>query len=196
MIVAGRTMLPWIFSMVAKTGSREIFTLAVMTSAIGLAYAGAAIFDVSFALGAFFAGIMIRESGMSKKVTERSLPFQDAFAVLFFVSVGMLFNPYIIFTEPSKVMISTFIIVIGKSLAALAIVAIFRYPFKTGLIVAAGLAQIGEFSFILVGLGIINGLIPPVSRDLVFAGALISIMINPILFAGIKAISQKMEREH
>lgn len=183
MLVGGRRILPWLLNAVAKTRSRELFTLAVFASAMGVAFGAAQVFDVSFALGAFFAGMMIKESDLNHEVADRSLPFQDAFAVLFFVSVGMLFDPSIIIRQPIAVLVSVFIIVVGKSLAALAIISLMRYPLKTGLIVAAGLAQIGEFSFILVGLGLSNGLLPAEGRDLILAGALVSIMLNPLLFS-------------
>ncbi len=182
MMLAGRRILPWILSAVVQTRSRELFTLCVFAAAIGIAYGASALFGVSFALGAFFAGMMIRESDLNHEVAERALPFQDAFAVLFFVSVGMLFNPSILLDEPLKVLAVATIIIAGKSLAAFAIVILFRYPLKTALLVSAGLSQIGEFSFILIALGMDYDLITEKARDLVLAGALISIAFNPLLF--------------
>ncbi len=184
MMFGGRRFLPWILSVVARTRSRELFTLAVFAAAVGVAYGAAMLFDVSLALGAFFAGMMIRESDMNHEVTDRALPFQDAFAVLFFVSVGMLFYPAVLIERPLDVLWVVTIIMIGKSVAALAIVLLCRYTLKTGLIVSSGLAQIGEFSFVLVALGITHELLPPESRDLVLAGAFISIALNPLMFYG------------
>lgn len=184
MLYGGKRFLPWMLEMVARTRSRELFTLAVFACAVGVAYGAAILFDVSFALGAFFAGMMIRESDMNHEVADRALPFQDAFAVLFFVSVGMLFNPAVLIEKPLDVAAIVAIIMVGKTLAALAIVMLFRYTLKTGLIVSSGLAQIGEFSFVLVGLGVAHGLLPPEGRDLVLAGAIVSIALNPVTFLG------------
>lgn len=184
MLLGGRRLLPWLLMLVARTRSRELFTLAVFASAIGVAFIAAKLFDVSFALGAFFAGMMIRESDLNHEVAERSLPFQDAFAVLFFVSVGMLFNPMVLIHEWDAVLVTTAIILVGKAVAAMAIVMMFGYPLKTGLVVSAGLGQIGEFSFILVNLGLATQLLPPEGRDLVLAGAMITIAFNPIAFKG------------
>ena len=174
MLVAGRRILPWMLMQVAKTGSRELFTLSVVAAAIGIAYGAAALFQVSFALGAFFAGMVMRESDLSHRAAEESLPLRDAFAVLFFVSVGMLFDPLVLIKEPLHVLAVVGIIVIGKTLAAAALVLAFRYPLNTALTVAASLAQIGEFSFILAGLGMTLGLLPQEGMSLVLAGALIS----------------------
>jgi len=182
MLVAGRRFLPWLLMVVTRTRSRELFTLAVFVVAVGLAYGAAALFGISFALGAFFAGMMIRESDMNHEVADRALPFQDAFAVLFFVSVGMLFNPIIIMEQPLNVLYVVGIIIVGKSVAAQLIVFLSGYPLKTGLMVSAGLAQIGEFSFILLGLALTYNLWPPGGADLVMAGALISIALNPLAF--------------
>lgn len=190
MFYGGKRFLPWILGMVARTRSRELFTLAVFAAAVGVAYGAAVLFDVSFALGAFFAGMMIRESDMNHEVADRALPFQDAFAVLFFVSVGMLFYPGVLIERPLDVLAVVGIIMVGKTLAALAIVLLFRYTLKTGLIVSSGLAQIGEFSFVLVALGITHGLLPPEGRDLVLAGALISIALNPLTFYASQKIYQ------
>lgn len=185
MLVVGRRALPWLLWQVARTGSRELFTLSVVTTAIGIAYGAAELFHVSFALGAFFAGMVMRESEFSHRAAQESLPLQDAFSVLFFVSVGMLFDPSILVQQPLHVLGVVAIIIFGKSLAALALVIALRYPLNTALTVAASLAQIGEFSFILAGLGLSLGLLPAAGVSLVLAGALISIALNPFLFAAI-----------
>ena len=182
MLVVGKRVMPKILWIVAKTGSRELFTLAVITAAIGIAYGAAALFSVSFALGAFFAGVVMRESELSKRAARESLPLQDAFSVLFFVSVGMLFQPSVLVEHPGAVLTVLAIIVIGKSLAAVSLVLLFRYPLNSALTIAASLAQIGEFSFILAGLGLTLSLIPPLAFSLILAGALISIALNPLLF--------------
>jgi CPA2 family monovalent cation:H+ antiporter-2 len=186
MLIAGRRVLPWLLWQVARTGSRELFTLCVIAAAISIAYGAAALFSVSFALGAFFAGTVMRESEFSHRAAEESLPLRDAFSVLFFVSVGMLFDPAILMQEPLHVLGVVAIIILGKSLAALVLVIAFRYPLNTALTVAASLAQIGEFSFILAGLGLSLGLLPTEGMSLVLAGALISIALNPFLFAAIE----------
>ncbi|MBL8666897.1 MAG: Kef family K(+) transporter [Rhodospirillales bacterium] len=182
MLVVGRRLLPWLLWQVTKTGSRELFTLLVVAAAIGIAYGAAQLFSVSFALGAFFAGTVMRESEFSHRAAEESLPLRDAFSVLFFVSVGMLFDPTVLWNEPWHVLGVVAIIVIGKSAAAMALVLTFRYPLNTAMIVAASLAQIGEFSFILAGLGLSLGLLPAEGMSLVLAGALISIALNPFVF--------------
>ncbi len=184
MLVIGNRVLPWVLNLVAATRSRELFTLAVFAVAVGVAFGAGKIFGVSLALGAFFSGMMIRESHLSQEVAERALPFQDAFAVLFFVSVGMLFDPEILMTHPIEVLACVLIIMVGKSAAAFLIVMLFRYPLKTGLLVSAGLAQIGEFSFILVAMGVSLKILPPEGRDIILAGALISISLNPLTFLG------------
>lgn len=184
MLIVGRRLFPWILWHVTKTGSRELFTLCVVTAAITIAYGSAALFGVSFALGAFFAGMVLRESEFSQRAAERTLPLQDAFAVLFFVSVGMLFDPLVFIENPLHVLITVAIIVLGKSLAALIFVRLLRYPIKTALTVSASLAQIGEFSFILAGLGVVLGLLPKEGQSLILAGALISIALNPFVFSG------------
>lgn len=186
MLVVGKRLLPWILWHIAKTGSRELFTLSIVSAAIGIAYGAAALFSVSFALGAFFAGMVMRESEFSHRAAEESLPLRDAFAVLFFVSVGMLFQPAILLENPLSVVAVVAVIVIGKSLAAMLITLALRYPLNTALIVAASLAQIGEFSFILGGLGMALGILPKEGMSLILAGALISIAINPLLFSMIK----------
>jgi CPA2 family monovalent cation:H+ antiporter-2 len=190
MLVAGRRILPWMLLQVAKTGSRELFTLSVVAAAIGIAYGAAYLFHVSFALGAFFAGMVMRESDLSHRAAEESLPLRDAFAVLFFVSVGMLFDPLVLIKEPLHVLSVVAVIVIGKTLAAAVLVLAFRYPLNTALTVAASLAQIGEFSFILAGLGLTLGLLPQEGMSLVLAGALISIAINPAVFALVKPLKE------
>ena len=183
MLIAGRRILPWALLQVAKTGSRELFTLAVIASAIGIAYLAALLFNVSAALGAFFAGMVMRESAYSQRAAEESLPLRDAFSVLFFVSVGMLFDPKILIQQPWHVLGVIFIILICKPLIACSLILFSRYPLHTALTVSACLAQIGEFSFILAGLGISLGLLPQDGLSLILAGAVISIAINPIVFA-------------
>ncbi len=185
MLVVGRRALPWVLWQVTRTGSRELFTLTVIAVAIGIAYGAAALFSVSFALGAFFAGMVMRESEFSHRAAQESLPLRDAFSVLFFVSVGMLFDPAILLQKPWHVLSVVAIIVLGKSIAALLLVIAFRYPLNTALTVAVSLAQIGEFSFILAGLGLSLGLLPAEGMSLVLAGALISIALNPFLFAAV-----------
>jgi monovalent cation:H+ antiporter-2, CPA2 family len=183
MLIVGKRVLPWILWQVARTGSRELFTLSVVAVAIGIAYGAAELFSVSFALGAFFAGMVMRESEFSHRAAEESLPLRDAFSVLFFVSVGMLFDPAILLSQPLKVLSVVAIIVVGKSIAAGGLVLLFRYPLNTALAVSASLAQIGEFSFILAGLGMTLGLLPAEGMSLILAGALISIAVNPLTFA-------------
>ena len=190
MLVAGRRIMPWLLWHIAKTGSRELFTLSVIVAAIGIAYGATALFNVSFALGAFFAGMVMRESEFSHRAAEESLPFRDAFAVLFFVAVGMLFDPSVLVKEPLHVLAVVAIIIVGKSLAAMALVLAFRYPFNSAMTIAASLAQIGEFSFILAGLGLTLGILPPEGMSLVLAGALISIALNPFVFASIAPVSK------
>ncbi|MDZ7865144.1 YbaL family putative K(+) efflux transporter [Acidovorax sp.] len=185
MLVVGRRVFPWVLWQVARTGSRELFTLCVVAAAVGIAFGSAALFGVSFALGAFFAGMVMRESEFSHRAAQESLPLRDAFAVLFFVSVGMLFNPAVLWDRPLQVLAVVAIIMVGKTLAAAALVLSFRYPLNTALTVSASLAQIGEFSFILVGLGASLGLLPAEGTSLVLAGALISMALNPMLFHAI-----------
>jgi CPA2 family monovalent cation:H+ antiporter-2 len=186
-LIVGKRVVPWALERIARTGSRELFTLSVLAIALGIAYGSAALFGVSFALGAFFAGVILSESELSQRAAEDSLPLQDAFAVLFFVSVGMLFDPSIVVDKPLAVLGVILVIVIGKSLAAFAIVLLFRYPVGTALTVSASLAQIGEFSFILAGLGIALNLLPSEARNLILAGALFSITLNPLVFAALPA---------
>ena len=182
MLVVGRRLFPWFLWQVARTGSREFFTLCVVAAAVGIAYGSAELFGVSFALGAFFAGMVLRESDLSYRAAEESLPLRDAFSVLFFVSVGMLFDPEVLIHQPFRVLVVVAIIVFGKSLAAFLLVLAFRYPLNTALTVSASLAQIGEFSFILAGLGVSLGLLPAEGQSLILAGALISIALNPLVF--------------
>ena len=186
MLVVGRRLFPWLLWQIARTGSRELFTLCIVAAAVGIAYSSAELFGVSFALGAFFAGMVMRESPLSYRAAEESLPLRDAFSVLFFVSVGMLFDPDVLIREPLHVLIVLAIIIFGKSLAAFLIVLLFRYPLNTALTVSASLAQIGEFSFILVGLGVSLGLLPTEGQSLILAGAIISIALNPVLFQAIE----------
>jgi monovalent cation:H+ antiporter-2, CPA2 family len=183
MLVAGRRLLPWLLVQVARTGSRELFTLSVIAAAIGIAFGAAKLFSVSFALGAFFAGMVMRESEFAHRAAEESLPLRDAFSVLFFVAVGMLFDPAVLMEKPLHLIGVVTIIIVGKSIAALGLVLAFRYPLNTALTVAASLAQIGEFSFILAGLGLALELLPAEGMSLVLAAALVSIALNPVVFA-------------
>ena len=192
MLIVGRRVIPWILERVAGTGSRELFTLSVVAAAIGIAYGAAVLFSVSFALGAFFAGMVMRESEFSHQAANETLPLRDAFAVLFFVSVGMLFNPMILIQEPLEVLAVFAIIVLGKSVAAYAIVRAFGKPHTTALMISASLAQIGEFSFILATLGLDLEILPKEGQDLILAGALLSIIVNPLLFAW---LDRKQARE-
>jgi CPA2 family monovalent cation:H+ antiporter-2 len=181
-LLIGPRLMPWILRQVARTGSRELFTLAVLASAVGIAFGSAKLFGVSFALGAFFAGMVMNESELSHRAATNSLPLQDAFAVLFFVSVGMMFDPGVLLEQPLAVVAVVLVIMVGKSLAALVIVWVLGFPAGTGLMVSAALAQIGEFSFILAGMGIAFGLMQEEGRSLLLAGALISITLNPLMF--------------
>ncbi|WP_298826148.1 YbaL family putative K(+) efflux transporter [uncultured Piscinibacter sp.] len=190
MLVVGRRVLPWLLWQVTRTGSRELFTLCVVSTAVTIAYGSAALFGVSFALGAFFAGMVLRGSEFSHRAAEESLPLRDAFAVLFFVSVGMLFDPRVIVERPLQVIGVVAIIVVGKSLAAGALVLLLRYPLNTALTVSASLAQIGEFSFILAALGVSLQLLPPEGQSLIVAGALISIALNPLTFSIVEPIER------
>ncbi len=192
MLVVGKRLLPKLLWAVAGTGSRELFSLCVIATAVGVAYGSAMLFDVSFALGAFFAGMMLRESEFSHRAADDSLPLRDAFAVLFFVSVGMLFDPKILVDEPFKVLGVIGIIMFGKTLVAVALVLAFRYPLNTALIVGASLAQIGEFSFILAGLSIDLGLMDTKTQNLILAGALASIALNSLLFGLINPLQKWM----
>ncbi len=182
MLVVGRKFFPWLLWQVARTNSRELFTLCVIAAAVGIAFGSAKLFGVSFALGAFFAGMVLRESDLSHRAAEESLPLREAFSVLFFVSVGMLFNPSVVLERPLEVLAVVLIIIVGKSVAAFILVLALRYPLGTALTVSASLAQIGEFSFILAGLGLSLGLLPEDAQSMILAGAIFSIAINPFLF--------------
>jgi CPA2 family monovalent cation:H+ antiporter-2 len=182
MLIVGRRVIPWILHWTAHSGSRELFRLAVLAIALGIAYEAAVLFGVSFALGAFFAGMILSESPLSQRAAEESLPLRDAFAVLFFVSVGMLFDPRILIEQPIPVLMTVLIIVLGKSIAAYLIVRAFRYTGGVALTISASLAQVGEFSFILAGLGTSLALLPQDGHDLILAGAIVSILLNPVLF--------------
>jgi CPA2 family monovalent cation:H+ antiporter-2 len=190
MLLVGRRLLPWLLWHINQTGSRELFTLAVVASAVSIAYGAAALFGVSVALGAFFAGLVLRESEFSHRAAEESLPFRDAFAVLFFVSVGMLFDPAVLVERPGQVLAVAAIVMLGKSLAAAALVLALRYPLNSALTVSASLAQIGEFSFILVALGGQLNLLPPEAQSLVVAGAMLSIALNPLLFEAVAPLQR------
>lgn len=192
MLVVGRRIIPWMLHYVAHTGSRELFRLAVLAISLGVAFGAAVLFDVSLALGAFFAGMILSESELSHRAANETLPLRDAFAVLFFVSVGMLVDPGIVAREPLPLLVTVLIIVFGKSIAAFFIVRLFGHPNMTALTISASLAQIGEFSFILAGLGVALGLMPERGRDLVLAGAIISIMLNPVMFVLLDRFSAKV----
>src|SRR6188474_1738090 len=174
MLIVGKRVIPWILHYMAHTGSRELFRLSVLVIALGAAYAAAELFGVSFALGAFFAGMILSESALSQQAAQETLPLRDAFAVLFFVSVSMLFDPTILVREPIPVLVTVLIIVLG-----------FGYSTPTALTISASLAQIGEFSFILAGLGVSLALLPEQGRDLILAGAILSILLNPLFFAAL-----------
>jgi monovalent cation:H+ antiporter-2, CPA2 family len=190
-IILGPRLAPWLLKQVARTGSRELFTLAVLALALGIAYGSAELFGVSFALGAFFAGVVLKESDFSHRAATESLPMQDAFAILFFVSVGMLLDPAIILREPLAVVAVVLVILLGKSVIAFLVVVLLGYPVATALTVSASLAQIGEFSFILAGLGKSLGLLPAEGLNLIVAGALLSIALNPVCFAAIDLLLRR-----
>jgi CPA2 family monovalent cation:H+ antiporter-2 len=182
MLVIGRRVVPWLLERVVFTGNRELFRLGVLACALGIAYGATALFGVSFALGAFFAGMVMAESEFSQRAADESLPLRDAFSVLFFVSVGMLFDPLVLLRDPWGVLATFLIILIGKSIAAYVIVRAFRHPKLTALTISVSLAQIGEFSFILAGLGVTQEILPKAGQDLVLAGSILSILVNPVLF--------------
>ena len=190
MLIVGRRLIPAVLHVIARTGSKELFRLAVLAVALGVAFGSAQLFGVSFALGAFFAGMVLSESELSSEAAEETLPLRDAFAVLFFVSVGMLFNPSILVEQPWLVLAAFLIIVLGKSIAAMVIVLAFKYPRGTALTIAASLAQIGEFSFILATLGVDLGLLTEEGRDVVLAAAIFSIIANPFFFI----VSDRLEK--
>ncbi|MEQ1968585.1 YbaL family putative K(+) efflux transporter [Xenorhabdus nematophila] len=193
MIFVGRRLIPWLLAKTASTGSRELFTLAVLAIALGVAYGAVTLFDASFALGAFFAGMVLNESELSHRAAQDTLPLRDAFAVLFFVSVGMLFDPMVLFQQPLAILGTLIIIIIGKSLAAMLLVRMFGHSRRTALTISVSLAQIGEFAFILAGLGVALGLLDGEARNLVLAGAMISIMLNPLLFSLLDRYLEKTE---
>jgi CPA2 family monovalent cation:H+ antiporter-2 len=183
MLIVGRRVIPAILHYVAHTGSRELFRLAVLTLSLGTAFGASAIFGVSFALGAFFAGLVLAESTLSQQAARETLPLRDAFAVLFFVSVGMLFDPSIIWRDPLPVLATVAVIVAGKSLTAFCVTRLLGCPAPTARFMAASLAQIGEFSFVLATLAAGLGLLPAPARDLILAGSIVSIFLNPVGFA-------------
>lgn len=193
MIFIGRRVIPWLLAKTAATGSRELFTLAVLVLALGIAYAAVALFDASFALGAFFAGMVLNESELSHRAAQDTLPLRDAFAVLFFVSVGMLFDPMVLINHPLGVLGVLAIIIIGKSAAALLLVRMFGHNRRTALTVAVSLAQIGEFAFILAGMGVTLEVLNRQANDLILAGAIVSIMLNPVLFTLLDRYLDKTE---
>ncbi len=194
MLIVGRKVIPWILHYVAHTGSRELFRLSVLAIALGVAFGSAELFGVSFALGAFFAGMVLAESQLSTQAARETLPLRDAFAVLFFVSVGMLFNPQVLLDQPLAVIGTFLTIVIGKSVAAYLIVRAFGYSKNVALTISASLAQIGEFSFILIVLGAQLAIVPGIARDLVVAGALLSIFVNPLLFMGLDRVTSSEDK--
>ena len=194
MLIVGKRLIPWILHYVAYTGSRELFRLSVFVLALGTAFIAAALFDVSFALGAFFAGMMLSESELSHQAAQETLPLRDAFAVLFFVSVGMLFNPNVLVEEPLAILATVAIILIGKSVAAYGIMRLAGYSGTTALTISVSLAQIGEFSFILANLGVGLQLLPEAGRDLILGGAIVSILVNPLLFAALDRFHGRADR--
>ena len=195
MLIVGRRVIPWLMHFTAHTGSRELFRLAVYAIALGVAYGAAHLFGVSFALGAFFAGMVLGESDLSQRAAEEAIPLRDAFAVLFFVTVGMLLDPAVFVEHPLAVIATIAIIIVGKSVAAYLIVRAFGHSRSTAFTVSASLAQIGEFSFILIGIGIGLGMVPKESRDLILAGAIVSIMLNPLIFTLLERMGQEKSAE-
>ncbi len=195
MLVVGKRAFPRILFWVARTGSRELFTLCVLATAIGVAYGSAKLFDVSFALGAFFAGMMMRESEFAHRAAEESLPLRDAFSVLFFVSVGMLFDPHVLVEQPVRVIVVVAIIMLGKTLGAVGLVLVMRYPLHTALTVGAALAQIGEFAFIIAVLGRDLGLLPAEGHSLILVGSIISIGLNPVVFSTVGPLTEWLKRK-
>ncbi|MHA6860757.1 cation:proton antiporter [Ralstonia pseudosolanacearum] len=195
MLVVGRRVIPWMLERIVRTGSRELFRLGVLATALGVAYGATVLFGVSFALGAFFAGMVLAESEFSQRAAEESLPLRDAFAVLFFMSVGMLFDPRVLIDDTWAVLGTVLIVVLGKSLAAFAVVRAFGHPARTALTISASLAQIGEFSFILIGLGIGLEILPARARGLLLAAAILSILLNPLMFALIDRLKREVPAE-
>lgn len=197
MLIVGKRVVPIIMQFVARLGSRELFTLTVVAAAVSIAYGSYAIFGVSMALGAFFAGMVVKESDFSHRAEEETLPLREIFSILFFVSVGMLFDPHILVESPLHILAVITIIMVGKTLAAMALVLFFRYPINTALTVGASLAQIGEFSFILATLGVSLGLLSLEAQNLILAGALFSITLNSFIFSAIEPVQRWIrERSH
>jgi len=194
MLIVGKRVIPALLHYVAHTGSRELFRLSVLSVALGVAYASTVLFGVSLALGAFFAGTVLSESRLSQQAATETLPFRDAFAVLFFVSVGMLFDPSFVFKAPGALLATVLVIVLGKSIAAYAVVRLFGHRHATALTISGSLAQIGEFSFILAALATRLTLLPESGRNLILAGAIISILMNPLIFAALDGLFAKSER--
>ena len=192
MLFAGTRIVPWLLERVARTGSRELFTLAVLAAALGVAVGASSLFGVSFALGAFFAGVVIAESDLSHQAAADALPLQDAFAVLFFVSVGMLLDPFVLVEQPWRVLTVVVIVVAVKALVTFGLALYLRRTLRSSLIISGSLAQVGEFSFIVAGLGITLGVLPPEGRDLILAGAMVSIIVNPLLLRAVNRIEQWM----
>ncbi|MBY4896025.1 YbaL family putative K(+) efflux transporter [Cupriavidus sp. AU9028] len=192
MLLVGRRLFPWLLWQVARTGSHELFTLCLIAAAVGIAYGSAVLFGVSFALGAFFAGMVLRGSALSHRAAQETLPLRDAFSVLFFVSVGMLFDPGVLVDAPLHVLGTLAIVIVGKSLAAFVLVLALRYPLNTALTVSASLAQVGEFSFILAGLGVSLGMLDAEGHNLVLASSLISIALNPLVFSAVQPLLRRV----
>ncbi len=190
-LLVGPRVVPWLLARVEETKSRELFTLAVLAVAFGVAFGSAAAFGVSMALGAFLGGLVMGESELSHRAAEEALPMRDAFAVLFFTSVGMLFDPSFIFEHPLELLAVTLIVVVAKPAAAFGIVALLRQPTRTGLVVGAGLAQVGEFSFILAELGGSLGLISEMGHNLILAAAIVSITLNPLAFRLVEVFDRR-----
>jgi CPA2 family monovalent cation:H+ antiporter-2 len=191
MFIVGRRVVPWVLEYIALTGSQELFRLAVLSIALGVAFAAATLFGVSIALGAFFAGMILNESPLSQRAAEESLPLRDAFAVLFFVSVGMLFDPLTLLREPLALGMSLAVVLIGGAGAALILVRVFGQSWSTALLIAAGLAQIGEFSFILADLGIGLNLLPERARGLILGTSILTILVNPLIVGAAQRLSPK-----
>ncbi|HEY8276213.1 MAG TPA: YbaL family putative K(+) efflux transporter [Methyloceanibacter sp.] len=191
MLVVGKKLIPALLHYVAHTGSRELFRLAVLSIALGFAYGAAELFGVSLALGAFFAGMILSESRLSQQAATESLPLRDAFAVLFFVSVGMLLNPHIIVEAPGALIATLLIVVVAKTVAGYLLVRLSGYSAGSALTISTSLAQIGEFSFILAGLGVGLAILPHAGRDLIIAAAIVSILMSPFLFAALDLVAAK-----
>jgi CPA2 family monovalent cation:H+ antiporter-2 len=195
MLVVGRSVVPAILHYIAHTGSRELFRLAVLSLALGVAFAAAELFGVSLAIGAFFAGMILSESPLSQRAAEESLPLRDAFAVLFFVSVGMLFNPLVVMRDPLALALTLLVVMVGGAGATLLIMRAFGYPLASALLVAAGLAQIGEFSYVLADFGIGLHMLPEGARDLILGTSIISICVNPLLLSAAEKMRRRLEPE-